>query len=118
MRCLALLALLAACSPPESKVTSAATTFIDSDGGGNVVVDGVRIEMDGSVHFSYRCVSSTPGKAETSMTINGNPFGVRKGVFFVGDREYGAVAEGALVRVTSDGVTVDGEKRGPLPAPR
>lgn len=91
---------------------------IDSEGGGELTINGVRIEFDATVHYVYRSTSSNPGSSQTTTTVNGHEFGLRGGVFFIGDREYGTVESGARVQVTKDGVTVDGEARGPLPEAR
>jgi len=42
-------------------------------------------------------------------------FGMRDGVFFIGEHEYGPVPARAVIRVALDGVTIDGKERGPLP---
>lgn len=91
---------------------------IDSEGGGELVVNGVRIEFDATVRYVYRSTASSPGSSQTTTTVNGNEFGLRGETFFIGDREYGTVEPGALVQVTQDGVKVGGEARGPLPESR
>jgi len=115
---LPLLAVPVACVNHDGTSESqSSTTFVDSSGGGSVRIDGVRIEAEGSVHFLYRSTSTTPGTTTTTMTIEGHPYGVRDGVFFLGDREYGPVGKTSVVRVSHDGVTIDGEPRGELPPP-
>lgn len=102
-----------ACRPQETTAVSFA--HVDSQGGGELTIGGVRWTFDGSVHFLYHHTSATGRPTETVMTVDGQPFGMRGDVAFVGDREYGRAPQGSTVAVTSAGVTVDGEARGPLP---
>ena len=90
-------------------------TTIDSEGGGNVTINGVAWEFDGTVHYVYKSESSSTGGSTRTMTVDGHDFGLRGDTIYVGDREYGSATSGAEIKVTSEGVTVDGEMRGPLP---
>ncbi len=112
-----LLALGAACSHESSK--SNETFGFTHVEGVNVTLEtmGVRIEVDGSVQYRSLTSSSASGASTSASTFDGHPFGIRDGVFFIGEREYGAVREGSVVQVSERGVSVDGEERGPLPAP-
>lgn len=108
----------ASCKPHGESSISFSHTAVDSEGGGEVTFNGVHIEFDDTVHYLYRSTSSNLGVSQITKTVNGNEFGLRASTFFIGEREYGTVAPGAHVRVTKDGVTVDGEARGPLPESR
>jgi hypothetical protein len=111
-----LLAALAACGGADQAPPPADSyTLIDAPGGGVTIrMEGVEIETAGS---AYRFEQQISGGAATTSgpTLNGHPFGLRTGVFFIGEREYGPAPAGARVRVGSDGVFVDGERRGDAP---
>jgi len=109
------LLLLAACGERPAPYSGASYTHVDSQGGGDLTIDGVAVELDGSVHFVYELRSSTADGTQKSMTVNDLPFGLREGEFFIGGRTYGPADPGQTVRITAEGVTVDGEARGPLP---
>src|SRR5262245_13234909 len=110
-----LVASTGACKKPEEP--SPGRVNVDSGGAGNVQIDGVTFEFDSSVRFLYSSKSTNPGDSTSSATVNGHAFGLRDGKVFVGEREYGAASPGTTVQVTSAGVRVGGEMRGPLPAP-
>jgi len=106
----------AACSDRSSSGSSASgVTYIDSEGGGELAIDGVHFEIDASVHYRYQFTSTDPGTSQRSATVNGHEFGLRDGRVFVGSKDYGPAPSGAHVRIAADGVTVDGEPRGALP---
>ena len=98
--------------------TSYGFTSIDSGGGGNIEINGVPFEVDSSVHFEYFSEARNPGESSMRATVDGHDFGLRDGKVFVGEREYGPAGPGTTVRITSAGVTVGGEMRGPLPPAR
>ncbi len=112
---LVLLALATSCSHESRE--SFAYTFVDGADGTTIETGGVRIEVDRSVRFLSVSHSSSSGELSSESTLDGHRFGVREGVFFLGEREYGAAREGSVVRVSATGVSVDGEERGPLPPP-
>jgi len=111
---LALGALVGCHEHTVQRSASASFTHVDSEGGGRITIDGVGIHFDGSLRYRYHRETGSP----TTMTIEGLPFGIDDGVFFIGDREYGVVQGGSKVHVTPAGVEIDGEPRGPLPPSR
>ena len=112
---LASLLLGAACSVEASRESFG---FVHVEGGGvRIDTAGIRIEVDGSAVFHSSLHSSSHGESSSSTTLDGHPFGVRDGTFFVGESSFGAVRTGSVVRVEDRAVTVDGEPRGMLPAP-
>jgi hypothetical protein len=111
---------LAACrrDVADPAPTTSTSTFVDGPAGGiDLTVDGVRIEADPSVRFVYRSTSQTGRPTERVQTLDGHAFGVEDGVFHLGGRAYGPAPPGSTVRVSADGVLVDGEHRGALPPP-
>ena len=112
---LASFALAAACSSKQAQESFSYVSVDPVNGGVDIETAGVRIELDGSLHFVSQSHTTQHGSSATN-TLNGHPFGVREGVFFIGPSSYGAVREGSLVRVDERAVTVDGEERGPFPA--
>src|SRR5688572_10323265 len=113
---LGLVASAAACR--ERTDMSYGYVYVDSGGGGKLQINGVVFEIDSSVHFVYSSVSTSPGGTTTRATVDGHDFGLRDGHVFVGEKDYGAASAGTTVRITSAGVTVGGELRGPLPPAR
>lgn len=117
------LALLAGCggAPESAGGTTVVTTDVDGASLATVTLDGVEISIEPPVRYRYRSVRSTPPAAtdeEPAATINGHPFGVRDGVFHIGDAAFGVVAAGDRVRVSGEGVLVGGARRGDVPAQR
>jgi len=111
-----LLAGLAACGGADQAPPADSYTLIDAPGGGVTIgMEGVEIETDGDVAYRFEQQISGGAATTSGPTLNGHPFGLRKGVFFIGEREYGPAPSGAHVRVASDGVFVDGERRGDAP---
>jgi hypothetical protein len=108
------LALGVACHD-KGHTFSSSFVSIDSEGGGEITINGVAWEFDGTVHFVYHSESSSLSGSKRTMTVDGHDCGLRGDTLFIGDREYGTAADGALVKVSSEGLTVDGEMRGPLP---
>jgi hypothetical protein len=107
------LLVLAACSKPPRETMS--YSYIDTTHGDvTIETEGIRIEVSGSVRYASYSVSSGAESA-SETTLEGHPFGLRDGVFFIGDSEYGPAPAGAVVRVNDEGVLVDGEKRGVVP---
>ena len=111
---IALLVLAAACSK-EAAPESTSYSFVDSTGGVTIETAGIRIEVAGSVRYRYQFLSTSPGASNSEATLNGHPFGLRNGIVFIGEKEYGAAPAGAAVRVNDEGVFVDGERRGQVP---
>ncbi len=115
-----LLGLVSACgrepAPASGTPVLDETAFIDATGGVTIDRDGIRIEIAGA-RYRLRPSSAVAGGSRARETIEGFPFGVRDGVFFVGNREYGPAPGGSIIRVTATRVTVDDEDRGPLPLP-
>jgi len=106
--------LAAACSHAEHHSASSQTT-VGGAAGSVLVTEGVKIEITDSVRYELNSVSTNAGSSRTE-TIDGHPFGVRDGVFYIGDVTYGAVASGEVVKVSAEGVFVGAEKRGVVPA--
>jgi len=90
-------------------------TNIDSQGGVDITINQFSVEIDSSVHFEFYHETNSDGMSSTTMTLDGHPYGVRNGVFFIGDRDYGPLKEESVVKVSAKGVLIDGEMRGPLP---
>ncbi len=59
---------------------------------------------------------TTDGDSSEVWAVNGQPFGIEDSEFHIGEKRYGVVRSGDRVSVAADGVTVNGEARGPLPA--
>jgi len=107
------LVLLTACSR-EARTTL--TTQVTVGGAGSVLVsNGVTIEVADSVACELHSVTTNEGSSRYE-SLAGHPFGLRAGVFYIGDVEYGPVPSGAVVRVSAEGVFVGAEKRGVVPA--
>ena len=110
-----LLVVVACGSGGDSAPGPSSLTYVDSPGG-ELVLSGVRIEIDSSVHYVYHSRSSSEAGTELTMTVDGHDFGLRDGVFFIGDVEYGAVTEGDTVVVAAEGIQINGERHGDMPA--
>ncbi|MSR62446.1 MAG: hypothetical protein EXS08_08375 [Planctomycetes bacterium] len=108
------LVLLSACSHGAHTTHSTQTT-VAGDNGTALVIDGVTIQFT-DVRYSMRQTLLNGVPSPRIETIEGRPFGVRDGVFFIGDVEYGAVSSGTTVKVSAEGVFVGDEKRGVVPA--
>jgi hypothetical protein len=102
----------------KAETTSSSVTVDASGGVLTIHQDGPVIECDGSVSFRSETVSVTGEPTVIHTTMNGHAYGVRDGVFFMGEEEFGPAPAGSTVRVTAQGVFVDGERRGDTPAPR
>jgi hypothetical protein len=110
------LALLAGgCTREET--ASFSYTYVDPAGGVKIESAGVSIAIEGSLRYLSTALTSTQGSS-SSQTLEGHPFGLRGGVFFIGPAEYGKASRGSKVTVSPQGVTIDGEARGALPASR
>jgi hypothetical protein len=98
--------------------TTEAWVSVDAPGGGVAFHQmGVTVEADTSVRLVVRLRTHDGVETPNVRTMNGHPFGVRDGVFFLGEHDFGPTPSGSTVRVTAGGVFVDGERRGDLPAP-
>ena len=115
-----LLACLAACGGPEQAPPASSYTHIEAPGGGVTIrIGDVEIATSGSVAYFFEQTIADGSATTSGPTLNGHAFGLRQGVFFIGEREYGPAPAGARVRVAPEGVFVDGERRGDTPtAPR
>lgn len=89
---------------------------VETDGAAAIRIDGVVLSVESGVSFVHRS-TSVGGVSETSQTIDGHPFGVSRGRFHIGPSDFGEVSDGDRVDVTPDGVLVNDERRGSLPAP-
>ena len=105
--------LLTACSPETTHTLSTQVTVGGGDGS-TFVTNGMKIEVADSLHYELRSVT-TSGASSRYESLAGHPFGMREGVFYIGDVEYGAVPNGATVKVSAEGVFVGDEKRGMVP---
>ena len=112
---LILAALLPVCACRKQQAVEAYGAEVDGQGRATITVQGLRVEVESPVRFVSSSASSTPGESKLTSTIEGHPFGLENGVFFIGPKRYGPAKEGALVRVTTAGVSIDGEHRGALP---
>ncbi len=101
------------CSHEEPLQVHAA--HVDSSGGVTIETAGVRIEVEPAVRYLSTALTTSEGSA-SSATLDGHAFGLRDGDFFIGPSLFGPAPAGALVRVTREGVFVDAERRGDLPA--
>lgn len=104
-------------APVSTSTTTTTTTHVDANGVVKIVESSYTIEIDAAVR--YQSISKTDFGAGSGLTqtINGAPFEVREGRFLLGQTDLGPVPAGAKVRVTADGVFVDGERRGATPKP-
>lgn len=102
----------------KAEATSSAVTVDSSGGVVTIHQNGPVVECDGSVRYRLETVSTAGEPTTTNGTLNGYPFGARDGVFFIGEKEFGPAPDGSTVRVTAQGVFVDGERRGDTPAPK
>ncbi len=94
--------------------TTTTVTNVDSSGVAQVIGPSWTLEVGADVRYES-VVESGPGGALTSSTLNGAPFEVRDGRLFLDQVDFGPVPQGAKLRVSSDGVFVDGERRGATP---
>ncbi|MBK7876485.1 MAG: hypothetical protein IPJ77_12170 [Planctomycetes bacterium] len=74
---------------------------------GMVVID---IESGDGFEFRQEIVSTTGQPVRNVMTCNGEAFEVVGDELHVGTRRYGPLAAGQVVRVTKDGVLLDGKR--------
>ena len=87
----------------------------ERNGPHDLIPDGVTIQVT-DVRYSVRQAFLNGVPSPCTETIEGHPFGMRDGVFYIGDVEYGGVSNGATVKVSAEGVFVGEEKRGVVPA--
>ena len=74
---------------------------------------GVKVQIEGVTYSSTSVTTNT--STTQSATVGGHEFHFDGATLRIGDREYGSLIEGDDVRITPDGVTVNGESRGSLP---
>ncbi|MGH7150326.1 MAG: hypothetical protein ACREIU_06500 [Planctomycetota bacterium] len=86
-------------------------------GGVTIERGGVRIEIDGA-RFDQVSEGELDGRVEEWMTVEGHPLTLEGGRLLLGETDYGEVGAGDVVRMTREGVLVNGTLRGPLPASR
>lgn len=97
--------------------TSMGWSYVDTEGGGvTATVDGVTLEVEPGVQYVSRYRSENGRVLENERTIDGHEVVMGGGDFRVGPMSYGPVESGDVIRVTPDGVLVNDENRGPLPA--
>lgn len=89
-------------------------TSVDANGVAQVVGPGWTLEVGADVRYES-VVESGPHSAVSSTTLNGAAFEVRDGRLFLDQVDLGPVPQGAKLRVSADGVFVDGERRGATP---
>jgi hypothetical protein len=111
------LALCAACSQEPTPV-STSVSVIDSDQQVTITLDQTRLEIAPDVRYVLSQISSEPGVVTSAGTLDGHPFGVRRGEFFIGPESYGQPPAGTTVYVRKEGVFFGEERRGDLPAAR
>ncbi|HKB14829.1 MAG TPA: hypothetical protein VKF62_02135 [Planctomycetota bacterium] len=115
---LALLSCLAACG--GKRPDSPAYHYISISGArGGVTIEraGVRIEIDGAL-FELVQNPALGSPSEGRMTVEGHPLSFEGRRLRLGETDYGEVAAGDVVRMTREGVVVNGALRGPLPTSR
>ncbi len=117
-RLLAILVFLLACGEkrPQPR-TVYRTTIINVRGGVTIDRDGVRIEIDGA-RFDEFQEFDLGGHNEERMMVEGHPLLLEGGRLRLGETDYGEVGVGDVVRMTAEGVIVNGTLRGPFPASR
>ena len=82
-----------------------------------ITLDQTRIEVAPEVEYVLTAISTVPGETTSAGTLDGHPFGLRAGEFFIGPKDYGKPPAGAVVHVRQEGVHFGLEPRGELPAP-
>ena len=108
------LALSSGCTRAAPR-QDATTIVVNGSSGSTLVTSGVRIEIADSVAYALHSITSN-GPESRHESLNGHPFGIRAGLFYIGDVEYGSVHAGSVVKVSGAGIVIDGEPRGPVPA--
>ena len=106
----------AACSQEPSPV-STSISVVDASGSVAITLDQTRIEVAPEVEYVLTAISTVPGETTSAGTLDGHPFGLRAGEFFIGPKDYGKPPAGAVVHVRQEGVHFGLEPRGELPAP-
>jgi hypothetical protein len=113
--------------PPPGGATTVTTTTVttsnapvgaydkQSDGTQVVSIEGIRIEAAADLPFRAGTTTTVSGNNTLVVTLKGWSISVHEGKLTVAGTEFGAAPTGSIVRLTADGVHVDGERRGPLP---
>ncbi len=108
----------------ETRVAPAATTTVtstttvtnvDEHGVAHVVQQGWTLEVGPDVRYQSVSKSGAGDQSGVTTTINGVPFEVRDGRLLLDKLDLGPVPSGAKLRVSAEGVFVDGERRGATP---
>ena len=113
---LALVSLALACTHSVSTTTAAAplnvTTYFPARAKPDPVPGMVVIDIESGDGFEFRqeIVSTTGQPVRNVMTCNGEAFEVVGDELHVGTRRYGPLAAGQVLRVTKDGVLLDGKR--------
>lgn len=96
-------------------VTTTTVTNVAANGAVQIVGPSWTIEVDADVRYESVSKSGFGDPAVLTTKLNGVPFEIRDGRFFLGTADLGPVPAGVKVRVTAEGVFVDGERRGATP---
>ena len=94
---------------------TASISVVDSSGSVAITLDQTRIEVEPEVKYVLNAISTEPGGMTSAGTLDGHPFGLRAGEFFIGPKDYGQPPAGAVVHVQKEGVHFGLERRGDLP---
>jgi hypothetical protein len=114
-----LLAALACCTRTPAISTPANTlnvvVHLPARGDSQPIPDAVAIDIDVSAGLDYRSTTvSTPnGGSRVEVTLNGKRFEVVGGELHLGEDRYGPLRVGMLLRITTEGVYIDGKKAEP-----
>lgn len=100
---------------PAFGATTTSTTQIDSSGVVTTGSGSSSIEIDSGIQFVSTSKSGFGEADGVTQTVNGSPYGVRHGRLFIGEHDFGVVPPDAKVRLSLEGVYVDGERRGEMP---
>ena len=77
----------------------------------DVKIQGVSLDVDGSVRFVYESTSSTTGGSSTAMSVDGAPLAIDGGTLSIGEHRFEGLKDGDSVLLSKDGIQVNGEKR-------
>lgn len=105
--------LLAGCDV-RVEHTSTFGESVDDEGLASLELEGIVIEVEPPVVYRSKLTIEN-GQTERTSSIAGKQYGIRDGVFFIGDTTYGPAGKGDRIVVSEDGVFVNGERRGDAP---
>lgn len=127
----AVLLLLVGCGNQEAVEEPAVkpgwTSLLVKDGRVTGVFSGVDIEIDPAIKAnmvmkSGKNVTITDNREkielqdDTYISVNGARLEIKFGEFYVGKSNYGPIGAGDKVHISTEGVKINGQPAGPLPA--